>query len=320
MGYASIVIYYRRKLIMNIKPNLLLSIALIFSTLITESTFAGDAELLNKAFISAVSSYNLKEMQELIKAGADVNAPISHTFTSGDCDWEIKSSPLIFAIKNNQPEMVKILLQVKNKLHTTLNEALEEAIREGCSAIVEELIKEGADVNYVNKNKDTPLILAIEKARPLSEFCRQAQEQSKSRWEEREEIIQILLEAGANINYVDKYGETALMKAIKKQDLNTVQDLLKFPEITRGSFFGFGEKPINRANKDGNTALIIAIKHIRTSYIVGDSRSHHECLNSQSILEALLKTPGIDLYHVNKKGETAITLLEKLKGYNETRN
>lgn len=308
MGYASIVIYYRGKLIMNIKPKLLLSIVLIFSAIITESTFARDAELLNKAFISAVSSYKLKEMQELIKEGADVNASISHTWTSGDCDWEIKSSPLIFAIKNNQPEMVKILLQVKNKLHTTLNQALREAIKEGHSAIVEELIKEGADVNYVNEDEDSPLILAIEDARPISEFCRQAQERSKSRWEERKKIIQILLKAGANINYVNKYGETALMKAIENHDLNTVQDLLKFPEITTGPF-----KSINSANKDGDTALIIAIKNIVTSYIDGDSQGYNICLNSQSILEALLKTPSIDLFHVNKEGETAITLLEKLK-------
>ncbi|QQR48751.1 hypothetical protein IPF37_04290 [bacterium] len=96
-----------------------------------------------------------------------------------------------------------------------------------------------------------------------------------------------------------------------------VQELLQCPEVTTGSFCGFGTKSINYADKDGNTALIRAIQKVQTSYVAGDKRGHKACVDSQKIIDILLNTPGIDPHHANKKGETAIALLEKLnKKYN----
>jgi hypothetical protein len=43
-----------------------------------------------------------------------------------------------------------------------------------------------------------------------------------------------------------------------------------------------------------------------------NNQEYNICINSQNIIKALLETPGIDPHHVNKNGETAITLLEKL--------
>lgn len=135
--------------------------------------------------------------------------------------------------------MVKILLQFKKKLDTNLNDALKMAIEKGCSAIVDELVKAGTNVNHVDENKNTPLILAVEHANPIAEFYRQAQDRMTSRWEARKKIIHILLQAGANATHVNKYGETALMKAVENYDVDTVQDLVKIPAMTRGSFLGF---------------------------------------------------------------------------------
>ena len=396
---------------MNALSKFLLSIILIFSATITESTFAekpnSEKEVsvtntiakpeLDEAFISAVKNHNLEEMQELIEAGADVNAPIYHSWDMGDWDWSGKCSPLLFAIKFKKPEMAKILLQVKNKLNTTLNQALDDAIRYGSSAIVEELIKEGADLNYINENEDTLLILAVEYVHPLQQYGRRGPRKSTrkvlqillnepkvvatinhvnkdgrtalmeaanrhdlatvqdllkfpkvstgsffgfgenpinyadkdgntalilaardSRYvrEKSRKIIQILLKAGANIAHVNKYDRTALMEAVEQENLDMVQELLKFSEITTGSFFGTGKKPINFADKNGNTALILAVKLVRTSFVYGNNREYKEgynaCVSTQKIVDALLKTPGIDPYHANKKGETAIALLEKL--------
>jgi hypothetical protein len=39
-------------------------------------------------------------MQELIQAGANVNTPVSYTGTSGDCDWRIESTVLMYAVKH----------------------------------------------------------------------------------------------------------------------------------------------------------------------------------------------------------------------------
>lgn len=261
---------------------------------------------LDAAFILAVQEHRSEKMQELIQAGANVNTPIPYTWTSGDCDWEIENTALIYAVRHNCPNMVKVLLKVEKKL----NEALDIAIEEGYSDVVEELIKGGADINYVNENKDTPLIIAIQHAHATAEFSSQAQARATSRWYERRKIIQTLLKVGANVSHGNKYGRTALMEAVIEHDLNTVQNLLKVPELTTDSYFGFGTKPINYADRDGNTALILAIQKVRYSYI--NNQEYNICMNSQNIINALLETTGIDTQYVNKKGETAVTLFEKL--------
>jgi len=261
---------------------------------------------LDAAFILAVQKHRPEKMQELIQAGANVNTPIPYIWTSGDCDWEVESTALMYAVRHNCPDMVKVLIRVEKQL----NEALDVAIKEGHSDVVEELIRGGTDINYVNKDEDTPLIIAIKHARATAEFSLQAQQRSTSRWSQRRKIIQTLLKAGANVSHVNKYGRTALMEAVIKHDLNTVQNLLQAPEMTTGSFFGFGIKPINYADKDGNTALILAIQHVRYTYI--NNQDYNICKNSQNIINALLETPGIDPYHANEKGETAVTLLEEL--------
>lgn len=266
---------------------------------------ASRAEL-DAAFVLAVQEHRSEKIEELLQAGANVNTPIPYTWTSGDCDWEIESSALIYSVKHDCPDMVKVLLKVDKRL----NEALNVAITEGYSDVVEELIKGGADINHLNDNKDTPLIIAIKHARATAEFNSQAYERSRSRWNQRRKIIQTLLKAGANISHVNKYGRTALMEAVIEHDLNTVQSLLQTKEINTGSFFGFGTKPINYADQNGNTALILAVQMVRYSYI--NNQEYKICINSQKIISMLLETPGIDPHHVNKNGESAITLLEQL--------
>lgn len=242
---------------------------------------------LDTAFVVAVRGHRSKKVEELIQAGANVNTPIPYVWTAGDCDWNIESSALIYAIRHNCPGMVRALIKVEENC----NEALETAILTSSSDVVEEIIKEGADINYVNKNGNNPLIIAIQRG--------------------NRKIIQALIKEGANVNHVNEYsGKTALMLAVEKHALSTVLTLLEIPEMTTGSLFGFGTKPINYADNDGNTALILAIKSIRYTYF--DKRGHNICVNSQKILETLLETPGIDLYHINKNGETAVTLLEEL--------
>lgn len=265
---------------------------------------------LDMAFIAAVKENNPEKMQKLIQAGANVNTPIAYTLTDGDCDWQVETTALIYAVRHNCPNIIKVLVKVKKKLNESLNKVLIEAITKGYSGIVKELIEGGVDINYINENGDTPLILAIKNGRPIAEFSSQAQSRCQSRWSERREIIQMLLKAGSNVNCVNEYGRTALMEAVIKQDFHTVLSLLNSAEIHTGSFFGLGTKPKNYADQDGNTALIHAVKQIRSSY--SNNQEYKLCENSQKIAEALLQSPGIDPHHANKKGETAISLLEKL--------
>jgi ankyrin repeat protein len=273
------------------------------------------AHELNEAFIIAVQRGSCDEVQKLVQAGADINTIITYIDDSHyDCSWEINTTALRYAVAHNNLNMVKILLKVEKELRK-LNDALNIAISSGYSDVVEELIKGGADINYVDKYKGTPLLFAIRHAEATQEFSAQAQARARSRWYERRGIIQTLLRVGANVSHANKDGTTALMEAVIRHDLNTVQSLLQVPEMTKGSsYFGFGTKPINYADNDGNTALILAIKSVRCSYI--DNQEYKICENSQNIINALLQTPGIDLHHVNKNGDTAIKLLKKLEEKN----
>lgn len=261
---------------------------------------------LEEAFISAVKIDDQDAVKGLIQAGVDANMPIPYRFTSGGCDWETTSTPLIYAARNDRPNIVKVLPKSKKEMV----EALYVAIEEGRLEVLEELIKEGADFNCENGNKDTPLIYAIQNAFADTEFSSQAQSRVRSRFYKRRGIVRALLEAGANVSHKNKQGKTALMEAVSRHDFYTVQKLLQASEIKTGSFFGFGKKPINYADIDGNTALIIAIKNVRTSYI--DNQEYNICVNSQKIIQSLLETPGINVHHVNKQGETAVKLLNEI--------
>ncbi len=261
---------------------------------------------LDAAFVLAVREGNSEKIEELLQAGANINTPIPYTWSSGDCDWRIESSALLFAVRKNDPNLVRVLLTG----NPNLNEAFQEAINEGYSEVVEELIKGGADINYRYANNNTHLILAVTQARATSEFSPQAHSRAISRWSQRRHIIEMLLTAGANVSHVNKYGRTALMEAVMQHDLNTVQKLLEIPEMTASPYFGFGTKPINYADQDGNTALILAIQNVRCSY--SNNQEYNICRNSQDIINIFLENPGIDPHLVNKKGQTAIILLEEL--------
>jgi len=265
---------------------------------------------LDTAFVLAVKKRHIEKMQQLIQAGANVNTPIPYTWTEGDCDWDCKDTAFMYAVKNGYPGVIEVLLTVKGKLNESFNEALKVAIREGRSGVVKLLIKGGADINYSdNENRDTPLILAVKTACATGEFYTQAQARSRSRWDQRREIIQTLLKAGANVGSVNSDGRTALMEAVIEHDLKTVLSLLEISQMHTGSFFDFGTAPKNYADNDGNTALIYAIKYVQTSHY--DSYTKSICANSLKIMGKLFRSPGIDLHYVNNKGETFIALYKE---------
>jgi len=158
--------------------------------------------------------------------------------------------------------------------------------------VIKLLIQAGAHVNHTDEYAagNTPLIEIIGKTL-------YTERQKKA----RAEIIQVLLKAGANVNYANKQGDVALIVAIKKHDFDAVQLLLEIPGIN-----------INYVDNDGDTPLIIAMKFLKYTYIAGHQDEYDACLNSQNILKILLEIPGINVYHVNKKGDTAIKLLQKI--------
>ncbi len=95
------------------------------------------------------------------------------------------------------------------------------------------------------------------------------------------EKIRLLIDAGADINAIDEVGDTALMIATKKGNLELIE-----PVIKAGA-------NINTFNKNGNTALIVATKN-------GD----------QDLAKYLVKA-GADINAVDKNGDTALIIAKK---------
>lgn len=261
---------------------------------------------LNQRFVDAVKQNAAEQVEKLLTIGADMNTPISYTITEGDCDWDTQSTALIYATEHNYSETVKVLTKHKKDL----NIALRIAISKGYEATTSTLIEAGVNINFIDEDGNTPLIFAIQDARPNAEFSSQAQSRYRSRWQQRQNIIQLLLQAGADITHTNKKGRTALMEAVINQDLHTVQSLLQHPDISKIKFFSF-TRFINYADNDGNTALMHAINKVQ--YLYTNNQEYNICINTQKIMEVLLNHPDIDLYLTNNNGESAIDLFEEFE-------
>ena len=283
----------------------------------------------------AASKGYLDIVKELIKAGANVNT--NNWGIYSDKYEALDGTALIQAAKNGHTNVVIELIKAGanvNQANSWGDTPLIQAATQGHVDVVKELIKVDANVNQSTDTGDTPLIKAAEndhadvvselikagdaKLSMLShlkclfvnsekcELCINKNDRNKALIQAARKghanVVIELEKAGANINHSDEHGNTALMLAIREHNLDLVQILLKTPGIN-----------INYADNNGNTALITALQSIVYTYIEGNKKGYNLCLNSQKIVEQLLQTPGINPHHVNKNGDTAIKLLEKLK-------
>ncbi len=101
------------------------------------------------------------------------------------------------------------------------------AAEDGCSDMVELLLKNGASLDIQNKRGTTALIAAT--------------------LDGHSDVVRILLENGANINIQDNDGCTALIVASQDGHAETVEELLRHKDID-----------VNIKNKNGSTALVLA--------------------------------------------------------------
>jgi len=159
-------------------------------------------ETIDDKFLSAVIKYNdntyddkiLKDIQEFINAGANVNYQSSNGTTA-----------IVEAAGYGTPELVKLLLVAGANVNlkdgekiTALTKALEHKENPNIE-IVKLLINAGADLNVVEKDDVPPLFWAIEY--------------------NNIELVKLLLAAGANVNLKDEVmSTTALTKALEHNE------------------------------------------------------------------------------------------------------
>ncbi|MFM1843071.1 MAG: Ankyrin [Cyanobacteriota bacterium] len=175
--------------------------------------------------------------------------------------------------------------------------ALHLACLEGHLDIVQQLIQARASVNLTNQAGDTPLMLAIAHGEgeivrqllaagadpnlsPTGEFpLLMALTTDRISGPTQGAIVAALLEAGANVRQPFIQGQTALMVAAARNQVNLLPLLL-----AAGS-------EVNQTDSQGATALMWA------------------CHRGQlEAVKYLLQIPGIQLHHKNPGGLTALAL------------
>ena len=172
----------------------------------------------------------------MMSAGLAVGARKSHTETVRvliDAGAEVYAesedgdTAVMWAARRGFSEIVEILkraeAQTKSTAYVNINAELVEAVYSGNTARVEQLLRQGADVNVEQKNGWTVLMDAAK--------------------EGRTEIVEVLIEAGADMA---KYGDTALMFSLRHTE--TAKALIE------------AGADVNAKHEDGFTPLLLAAR------------------------------------------------------------
>jgi len=187
--------------------------------------------------VNAAKFKRLEQLKELIKQGADINAPIGFNRMLNEGEDPASSSrtatawPLDLAVQQAQVDMVKLLLANGAKFHGgELAKAAFAGNQEESLAMVTALIEAGADVNSPHADyRHTALIWASYKGNKSAVVLLLAQPGIKldginidgdtalmaAAEQGHAEIVEMLLKAGANVSITDKRGETATSLAQK---------------------------------------------------------------------------------------------------------
>ena len=155
------------------------------------------------ALLAATAHNHIESAKLLIEAGADVNAQ------DGKLD-----SPLLLAGASGYLEILKLTLQanpdfkIYNRYGGT---ALIPACERGHVEVVKELLKTRIDIDHVNNLGWTALLEAI----VLSDGGSRHQE-----------IVRLLVSAGADVNLSDRQGVTPLQHA-RRSGFDVIADILE---------------------------------------------------------------------------------------------
>ncbi|OQR87402.1 hypothetical protein ACHHYP_08891 [Achlya hypogyna] len=286
---------------------------------------------------SAADNGHLAVVETLVAAGADINQANANGWT-----------PINLAANNGHLAVVETLIGAGADFHRSNNcfctprdnahanghtatvaaldiaQKLVEAVAAGTG--VRDLLAQGVSPNAVNKDGHAPLHVVCAASVSTNNFRRLSQRMAG---QESVDIIKLLLDAGANVNRLQKDGSTPLVLAARHGHDDAVALLLE-----AGADFSC-------VDSDGNTALHCAVSYGHEGVVrqlinagaslqqqnkAGETPLHVAVhCNRQPLLELLLGAKGVDtttsnkvacLSHVNAKavaqdGDTPLILAIK---------
>jgi ankyrin repeat protein len=260
----------------------------------------------------------LKDIQELINAGANVNYQSSNETTA-----------IVEAAGYGTPELVKLLLAAganvnlsDGKKNTALTKALEHNENPNIE-IVKLLINAGADINVEDGE---PLFWAIEynNSELINMLISAGADVNKASalitavvYNRDPELVKLLLAAGANVNLKDREKNTALTKALEYNE-NPNIEIIKIL-INAGADLNVNNgEPLFWAIEFNNIELVIILISAGADVNIGieDGFSGDLPQKSSQLMFAsvlgrieivrLLLIEGADVNHKNEDGKKAI--------------
>ncbi len=209
---------------------------LLQASSITEVRSESVLKGLNDELIKAVSKGDVRAVEDLINAGANVNADIPGD-TKDLYAQDKYQTVLILAARRGNADIVKALISagadVDRVYGAVCDTALQSAAQQNHADIVEILIAAGADIE-AEVIGSTALIKAA--GGKYSEIGRDSTINA----------VNALIVAGANVNATDWCGGTALMEAARKNNVKTVLLLIE------------SGADVHMTNTEGLTALDLA--------------------------------------------------------------
>lgn len=187
----------------------------------------------NTQMYEALKSNNIQAIRLAISNGADVNK------ASKPSKEDI--IPLCFACKNENRELVQILVEAGADINIVDDEQLGMtplimACQRGNAEIVRLLLDSGANINLSCEFGFTPLTNACVY--------------------EQIEIVRLLVERGADVNLPSLEGENPLSVAIESDNLQIVQILLDAPTININQIDGLDQPHLIKAVLVGSDEII----------------------------------------------------------------
>jgi len=220
-------------------------------------------EVNENALFKAIFMEDLELLELLHNCSIDFNMKINNTYPLHFAAFRgnlevfkyiyarlnyIDLKSLSTAILNNKTEIVSFIISEMNneKIQLDIDEYIDEsftplslAIMVGNYEITKKLLDLNPDINKIElKRGDTPLMLAINSNNP--------------------KIVELLLNSGANSNFVARDGFTPLIVACYVGNLEVVKCLLKFDsDLNYTTLEGFNALMISLSNNKNEVARFI---------------------------------------------------------------